>query len=454
MKYRILIADDELKIRRMISLLLSEAGHETRMVENGEEAVRAIPSFGPHLVLLDYNMPVMTGMEALVEIKKSNPSPTVVMITAFGSVSLVVEAIKKGAYDFIEKPFDNDRLLLMVERALRHTTLTKEVSDLKEKINQISTSPIIGESGGLKRVMDQVRMVAKTNATVLLTGESGSGKELISRSIHQWSTRSNQPFVAINCGAIPQSLIESELFGHEKGAFTDAKEAHAGTFEKAHKGTLFLDEIGELPLEAQVKLLRVLEEKKITRIGGKSPISIDVRIIAATNRVIEARVEKGEFRLDLFYRLNVFAINLPPLRNRTEDIPLLTAFFIKRYSQLLNLQVEGITPEALELLQEYNWPGNVRDLENAVQSAIILTQKGVIHPAALPPRVKAFTENTKPAAIGQQGVVNIRDIGDSAEKELIMNTLSKNNFNRTTTATELNISRKTLFNKMKKYHLK
>lgn len=455
MKYRILIADDEQKIRRVIDLLLKEAGYETLLAENGKEAVEAVATFQPHLILLDYNMPEMTGIEALERIRENDQAPTVVMITAFGSVSLVVEAIKKGAYDFIEKPFDNDKLLLTVKRALEHTVLKKEVNDLKEKINLINgPGQIIGESGGLRRVMEQVRMVAATNATVLLTGESGSGKELISRSIHQLSNRRNRPFIAVNCGAIPMSLIESELFGFEKGAFTDAREAHAGTFEKADRGTLFLDEVGELPMDAQVKLLRVLEEKRITRIGGKNPINIDVRIIAATNRILEDQVKSGSFRLDLFYRLNVFSINLPPLRERKDDILHLTAFFIKKYNQLLSLSVEGIAPESLELLQQYNWPGNVRDLENAVQSAIILTQQGLILPKALPPRVKSYSSDRETGLPNSDTSVSIRDIGFQAEKDLIANVLKKNSNNRTTTAKELNISRKTLFNKMKKYGLK
>lgn len=455
MKHRILIADDEQKIRRVINLLLQEAGYETKMVENGKQAIESINTFKPHLILLDYQMPVMSGIEALNQIKEAVPSPSVVMITAYGSVSLVVEAIKKGAYDFIEKPFDNDKLLLTVKRAIEHAGLKNEVKELREKLEKINDSAsIIGEKCGLKKVMEQVQVVSPTNATVLLSGESGTGKELIARRIHQMSIRSNNPFIALNCGAIPQSLIESELFGYEKGAFTDAKETYAGNFERACKGTLFLDEIGELPLGAQVKLLRVLEEKKITRLGGKSTVDTDVRIIAATNRDLEERVRAGEFRLDLLYRLNIFSINLPPLRERKEDIILLTEYFISKYNKILNLNIEGITPETLTLIQNYDWPGNVRDLENAIQSALIMTQKGKIKTETLPPRIKRYigTELTTTEIEKIKGN-KIRSVGIMAEKELIVAVLNKNSNSKTATASELNISRKTLFNKMKKFGL-
>ena len=281
----------------------------------------------------------------------------------------------------------------------------------------------------------------------MINGESGTGKELIARAIHQSSLRANDPFVAVNCGAIPLTLMESELFGHERGAFTDAKEAKAGTFERANGGTLFLDEIGELPLDAQVKLLRVLEERKITRIGGKKAIPVDVRIIAATNRNLDDEVKEGRFRLDLLYRLNVFTIILPPLRERKEDIPLLTNFFIRKHNRALSLDVQTVTPEALKLLCSYDWSGNVRDLENAVQSAMILCTDGTIRPEHLPDRVKGYELAEQPVA------GSIREVNAQAEKELIRETLRKHNYNRTLTAEALNISRKTLFNKMKRYRL-
>lgn len=452
MKAKIVVADDEPRIRKMICRLLTDEGYEVLPAVNGREAVEAFLSFQPDVILLDQQMPVMTGVEALEEIKRLSPNQVVLFVTAFGSVSLAVDAVKKGAYDFVEKPFDNDKLLLTVGRAVEHSRMKGEISTLKKSLGE-KRSAVIGENTGLKQVMTQVRRVAETNATVLVHGESGTGKELIARAIHNNSLRAaGGPFVAINCGAIPLTLMESELFGHERGAFTDAKEAKAGTFERADGGTLFLDEVGELPLDAQVKLLRVLEERKITRIGGKKAIPVDVRIVAATNRNLDDEVKSGRFRLDLLYRLNVFTLILPPLRERKEDIPLLTNFFIRKYNQTLSLDVQSVSPEAVELLSSYDWPGNVRDLENAVQSAMILCTGGMIRPEHLPDRIKGY-ELAEAQAVAGSSSGNIREINAQMEKELIVEALRKHNFNRTQTAEALNISRKTLFNKMKRYGL-
>lgn len=451
MKAKIVVADDEPRIRKMICRLLTDEGYEVMPVENGREAVEALLSFQPDIILLDQQMPVMTGVEALEEIKQISPNQVVLFVTAFGSISLAVDAVKKGAYDFIEKPFDNDKLLLTVGRAIEHTRMKGEISNLKKSLGE-KKSAVIGDNTGLKQVMTQVRRVAETNATVLIHGESGTGKELIARAVHDNSLRSQGPFVAINCGAIPLTLMESELFGHERGAFTDAKEAKAGTFERADGGTLFLDEVGELPLDAQVKLLRVLEERKITRIGGKKAIPVDVRIVAATNRNLDDEVKNGHFRLDLLYRLNVFTLILPPLRERKEDIPLLTNFFIRKYNRTLSLDVQSVSPEAISLLTSYGWPGNVRDLENAIQSSMILCTGGVIRPEHLPDRIKGYELAEAQTVSGSSGN-SIREINAQMEKELIIEALKKYNFNRTLTAEALNISRKTLFNKMKRYGL-
>ena len=451
MKAKIVVADDEPRIRKMICRLLMDEGYEVMPVENGREAVEALLSFQPDVILLDQQMPVMTGVEALEEIKQIAPNQVVLFVTAFGSISLAVDAVKKGAYDFIEKPFDNDKLLLTVGRAVEHSRMKGEISNLKKSLGE-KKSAVIGDNTGLKQVMTQVRRVAETNATVLIHGESGTGKELIARAVHDNSLRSQGPFVAINCGAIPLTLMESELFGHERGAFTDAKEAKAGTFERADGGTLFLDEVGELPLDAQVKLLRVLEERRITRIGGKKAIPVDVRIVAATNRNLDDEVKNGHFRLDLLYRLNVFTLILPPLRERKEDIPLLTNFFIRKYNRTLSLDVQSISPEAISLLTSYDWPGNVRDLENAIQSSMILCTGGVIRPEHLPDRIKGYELAEAQTVSGSSGN-NIREINAQMEKELIIEALKKHNFNRTLTAEALNISRKTLFNKMKRYGL-
>ncbi|WP_075558042.1 MULTISPECIES: sigma-54 dependent transcriptional regulator [Parabacteroides] len=451
MKAKIVVADDEPHIRKMICRLLTDEGYEVKPAENGREAVEVFLSFQPDVVLLDQQMPVMTGVEALEEIKRISPNQTVLFVTAFGSISLAVDAVKKGAYDFIEKPFDNDKLLLTVSRAVEHSRMKGEISNLKKSLGEKQSS-VIGENTGLKQVMAQVRRVAETNATVLVHGESGTGKELIARAVHNNSLRNNGPFVAINCGAIPLTLMESELFGHERGAFTDAKEAKAGTFERADGGTLFLDEVGELPLDAQVKLLRVLEERKITRIGGKKAIPVDVRIVAATNRNLDDEVKNGHFRLDLLYRLNVFTLILPPLRERKEDIPLLTNFFIRKYNRTLSLDVQSVSPEAIALLSAYDWPGNVRDLENAIQSSMILCTGGVIRPEHLPDRIKGY-ELAEAQTVTGSGGNSIREVNAQMEKELIIEALKKHNFNRTLTAEALNISRKTLFNKMKRYGL-
>lgn len=448
MKGKILIADDEPRIRKIISLLLTQEGYEVKAVTNGKEAVNEMTLFQPDVILLDQQMPVMTGTEALEKIQAVRPHQVVILVTAFGTISLAVDAVKKGAYDFIEKPFDNDDLLLKVKRGIEHSHLKGELRQLKKRLGE-GERPIIGSEGGLRTVMEQVNRVAMTEATVFIHGESGTGKELIARAVHIRSKRSEQPFVAINCGAIPLSLIENELFGHEKGAFTDAKEAQRGIFEQAEGGTLFLDEIGELPMDAQVKLLRVLEERKVTRIGGTKLIPVNVRIVAATNRDLEGEVKAGNFRLDLLYRLNVFTLELPPLRHRKEDIPLLTDFFIRKHNEVLNLSVKSITPAAMDRLCAYDWPGNIRDLENAVQSAMILCSDGVIDVSQLPARIKGYEQVDTPIALGDSN--DIREVNAQVEKELIQETLKKFGGNRTLTAEALNISRKTLFNKMKKY---
>ena len=450
MKGKVLIADDEPRIRKIITLLLSQEGYEVKSVENGKEAVAEATLFNPDVILLDQQMPIMNGTEALDKIRLMRPNQVMMLVTAFGTISLAVDAVKKGAYDFIEKPFDNDDLLLKVKRAVEHSRLKGEIHQLKKRLGE-GERPIIGSEGGLRMVMEQVNRVARTEATVFIHGESGTGKELIARAVHVRSKRSERPFIAINCGAIPLSLIENELFGHEKGAFTDAKEAQPGIFEQAEGGTLFLDEIGELPMDAQVKLLRVLEERKVTRIGGTKQIPVNVRIVAATNRNLEEEVKQGNFRLDLLYRLNVFTLELPPLRERKEDIPLLTDFFICKHNEALNLSVKSITPAAMDKRCIYDWPGNIRDLENAIQSAMILSLEGTIDVQQLPVRIKGYEQNDIPLSLGDNN--DIREVNAQVEKELIQETLRKFAGNRTLTAEALNISRKTLFNKMKKYGL-
>ncbi|MDR2383717.1 MAG: sigma-54 dependent transcriptional regulator [Prevotellaceae bacterium] len=456
MNKRVLIADDEAKIRKVMSLLLRDEGYEALAVDNGAKAVDEVGRFNPDLVLLDHQMPDMTGMEAMKQIKQKYPATVIIIVTAHGSISLAVNAIKEGAYDFIEKPFDNDQLLLTVHRAIEYKNLSGELNQLKKRLDETySLGQIVGSNAKLQQVMSQVRKVAATSATVLILGESGVGKELIARAVHNFSQRSDKHLVTLNCGAIPLSLIESELFGHEKGAFTDAKEMHRGAFEQADGGTIFLDEIGELPLEAQVKLLRVLENRTVTRVGGKTPVAVDIRIIAATNRNLEEKVRQGVFRLDLLYRLNVFTIQVPPLRERRDDIPQLTDYFIAKYNKIYNVNVAGITQQAINRLMQYEWPGNIRDLENAIQSAIILSQNGIIDVEQLPMRIKGYPMSIEAELLNDNDSATnvIRKTNSTLEKNLLEETLKRCNYNRTLTAETLNISRKTLFNKMKKYGL-
>ncbi|MDR1339991.1 MAG: sigma-54 dependent transcriptional regulator [Prevotellaceae bacterium] len=454
MKKRILIADDEAKIRKVMSLLLRDEGYEVVAVDNGASAVSEAERFNPDLTLLDHQMPDMTGMEALRQIKAMNPESVALIVTAHGSISLAVNAIRDGAYDFIEKPFDNDQLLMSVRSALEYKNLSGGLSRMKKHLDEArSPAQIVGNSAVLQHVMNQVNKVAATSATVLILGESGSGKELIARSIHSLSQRSDKQLTTLNCGAIPISLVESELFGHEKGAFTDAREMHQGAFEQANGGTLFLDEIGELPLEAQVKLLRALENRTITRIGSKKPIAVDIRIIAATNRNLEEKVRQGVFRLDLFYRLNIFTVHVPPLRERRDDIPQLIDYFLAKYNSMLDVSITGVTRQAIAKLMQYEWPGNIRDLENAVQSAMILTQQGAIDVDQLPMRVRGYPMSIEAELLEENETSVIRKANSTVEKNLIEETLKRCDYNRTLTAEALNISRKTLFNKMKRYGL-
>jgi DNA-binding NtrC family response regulator len=453
MPVRILVVDDERKIRSILSHILTDEGYTVKTAENGEEAIRDIRDFGPHLILMDQNMPGMNGIEAMERIRESDPDLKVVILTAYGSIPLAVEAMKKGAYDYITKPFDNDELLIVIRRALEHARLAEEVCRLRQEIRgAYDLGNIIGSSPRIHQVFEQIKRVCETGATILIQGESGTGKELVARAIHYNSPRKDKPLVSVNCGAIPQNLIESEFFGHEKGAFTDAKERKIGRFEQADGGTLFLDEIGELPIESQVKLLRVLEDRAITRIGGREVIPVDVRILASTNKDLQNEVVKRTFRLDLLYRLNVFTITLPPLRERQMDIPLLVEHFIDKYNRLLGLTVRNITRPAMDALESCLWPGNVRDLENAVQSAVILARNGIIDAEDLPMRVRGYPETISGLSPETAELrESITRKAGQMEKMLIEQTLEKHGFNRSRTAEVLGISRKTLFTKMKKY---
>jgi DNA-binding NtrC family response regulator len=455
MSEKVLVIDDEEKIRRIITHLLTEEGFQVKAAQDGMNGYRTALRFSPRIILMDQNMPGMNGIETMQKILEKLPEVTVIIITAFGEVSLAVEAIKKGAYDYIEKPFDNDKLILLIKRALAYNRMSGEISELKQKLDvKDSFEKIITASLKMKQVIDRAKSVSQTDATVLITGESGVGKEMFASAIHNSSPRKNKPMITLNCGAIPVTLMESELFGHEKGAFTDAREMKQGRFELANGGSLFLDEITELSLEAQVKLLRVLDDHRITRIGGKKDIPADVRIISATNDNVEEKVQKREFRLDLLYRLNIFTLDIPPLRERKEDIPLLTEAFINKYNREFKLNITNISRQALDYLMKYSWPGNVRDLQNAIQSAMILAGTGILSTGHLPLRLKGYTETEDHGTNLDAGLdKNIRIHHSRIEKELIREALNQCNYNRTETAKLLKISRKTLFNKMKSYGL-
>ena len=455
MSVTVLIVDDESRIRKIFARILEDEGYHVHSTENAERALAQIDRIKPAIILMDQNMPGINGIEAMKQIHAKYPDIAIIIITAHGEISLAVEAVKEGAYDYIEKPVDNDKLVLLINRALEHYKLTHELSSLKQRIaDKNFLNRIVAESVKMKQIIEQVKSVSDTSATVLLMGESGTGKDLIANAIHHYGNRQGKPLVSVNCGAIPITLIESELFGYTRGAFTDAKESKQGKFVLADKGTLFLDEIAELPLNAQVKLLRVLEERKIFPLGGKRAIPVDIRIIAATNKNLEEKVQNGEFRLDLLYRLNVFTIIIPSLRERKEDIPVLTEIFLNQYNEQFGLQVNNISKEAMDHIEDYSWPGNIRDLQNAIQSAIILAKKGSITLENLPLRIRGYDQAMGPEMRIVEGLErNIKQVSTKAEKEIILEALKECRFNRTKTAEFLKISRKTLFNKMKLYSI-
>lgn len=455
MKERILIVDDESRIRKIFSRILEEEGYNVYTAENAERAIAQVDTIRPSIILMDQNMPRMNGLDAMKQIHAKYPDIAIIIITAHGEISLAVNAVKNGAYDYIEKPFDNDKLVLLANRAIEHVRVTRELKTLKRRIEDKDyLNRIVAESSKMKQVIEQVKSVSDTSATVLILGESGTGKDLVANAIHNYGERQGKPFISVNCGAIPITLIESELFGYTRGAFTDAKESKQGKFVQADKGSLFLDEIAELPLNAQVKLLRVLEDGKVFPLGGQRAIPVDVRIIAATNKNLEEKVQKGEFRLDLYYRLNVFSINIPSLRERKDDIPVLTEIFLNQYNEHFGLQVNNISEEAMGLIREYNWPGNIRDLQNAIQSAMIIAKTGSITREHLPLRLRGYDQDMGAEVSIVEGLEkNIKQVSTKAEKEIILEALKECRFNRTKTAELLKISRKTLFNKMKQYSI-
>ena len=452
MNPRILIIDDEKNIREVFSLLLSDSGFQPATAENGRQGLEKARLFGADVVLLDMNLPDMPGLEVLAGLRGLQPAPGIIIITAFGTIRNAVEATKLGAYAYLEKPVDNEELLLNITRILEIQNLRRQVETLRSELtSRYRFSNIVGTSGRMNSVFQLMEKMSRVDGTVLVSGESGTGKELVARAIHFASPRKDGPFVVVNCGAVPRDLIESEFFGHVKGAFTDARSDKTGKFELANAGTIFLDEVGELSQDAQVKLLRALGEREIVRVGGTKTVPVDVRVVAATNKNLEEEVRRGNFREDLYFRLAVLSLNLPPLRERAEDIPLLVEHFVRKYARELDKNVLGFTVGGLALLAAYSWPGNIRELENVVYEAMVMAEGGWVTEEAIPARLKlaAGGGGREPAA-GPPGSLReaVQDVSEKREKELILGALQQAGGSRTQTAKILGVSRKTLFNKM------
>ncbi|MEW6593239.1 MAG: sigma-54 dependent transcriptional regulator [Thermodesulfobacteriota bacterium] len=445
----ILVVDDDTTHRYMLRAMLREWGWQVEEADDGTTAVAAVETRPFDAILMDVRMAKMDGMEALTRIHAYNPAIPVIIMTAFSSVDAAVEAMKKGAHDYLTKPLDFDRLRLTMAKALDHREVAEEKAKrLPTDRPHLDTMGIIGQSRPMLELMEMLGYVAPTEATVLIAGESGTGKELIASALHANSARKSGPFIKVNGAALVETLLESELFGHEKGAFTGADRRREGKFVQADHGTLFLDEIGETSPAMQAKLLRVLQEQEIQRVGGQETIKIDVRVLAASNRVLEEEVKAGTFREDLYYRLNVVTLHVPPLRDRREDIPLLAEHFVAKYAAKNRREVAGITPQCMDLLRNYPWPGNVRELENAMERGVILMRGDYLDEASLP-----LTVQRRAGDGGPRVTASVPSSLEEAEKQVIAKTLSETNGNKSEAARRLNITRKTLLSKLHKYGL-
>lgn len=444
----ILIADDDQAHRLMLSTLLSGWGYRVEEAEDGGKALDAVRSHSFDLILMDMRMPVMDGLEATRQVLSYNPAIPIIIMTAYSSVPTAVEALKSGAFDYITKPIDFDTLRISLGRVLEHTRLVQENEELKKR-QPLLNSDLTGKSPPMLKLLDMIGLVAPSEATVLITGESGTGKGLVAAAIHKNSPRRDKALISVNCGAIPETLIESELFGHEKGAFTGADRVRAGRFQSANGGTIFLDEIGDLPLLMQAKLLRVLQDGEIQRVGSDIPIKIDVRVIAATNRDLRKMVADGTFREDLYYRLNVISIDVPPLRDRVEDVPSLAGHFWQIFSAKNRKHVKGITPQAMDMLLKYSWPGNVRELENAMERAVILLQGEYISEKELPLPIQGTAGNDCPQAENPNSAMP--ETLEEMEKFMISKILREVSGNKSEAARRLGITRRTLKLKLKKF---
>lgn len=447
----LMVVDDESGHRQMIRAVMEEEGYLILEAENGQKCLDLLAKEPADIILLDMKMPVLDGLETLEAIKKMNHPPPVIMVTALGSVGSAVDAMKAGAFDYLTKPADIDELKVVVKKAYDYSLLTRENVHLKDKISQLQKSAkIIGQGTVMRRVMELVEQVAPSEANVLILGESGTGKELVARALHEASARKDGPLVKVNCAALPEELLESELFGYHKGAFTGAVKDKPGRFQLAEKGTLFLDEIGELPLHLQAKILRALQERVVEPLGSIREEKVDVRLLAATNKDLGQEVKAGKFRQDLYFRLNVLEISIPPLRERLEDLPLLVNHFIRVLGEKNRKQVRGVNRGFLEALSGYSWPGNVRELENVVERAIILSRSDILEASDLPP---AITESWSGDMEAEQSRDNMDDYLMQGEKKALIRALKDNQGHREKTAEALGISRRSLQYKLKKHGL-
>ena len=439
---RVLVVDDEPMVCLALTNWLEEENYFAQAVEDGPQAVKAVREENWDIVLLDLRMPGMDGMEVLKQVKEIAPQTVVIMMTAYASIPGAVQAMQEGAYDYIVKPLDVDQLTLMLKRIVEHQQLITENILLRKRLTeQYEFEDIIGRSEAMQEVFSMIKAVTDTNATVLITGETGTGKELVARAIHSNSSQRYGPFVATSCGALPETLLESELFGYEKGAFTGADRTKKGRFELAHGGTLFLDEVGDISVKTQIRLLRVLQEKSFSRLGGTEQIKVDVRLVSATNRDLVAAIEEGSFRSDLYYRLNVVSIQLPPLRERIDDVPLLAAHFINKYNVEFNKKFDRVDRKAMDFMLDYHWPGNVRELENVIERAIVIDQGPQMKVKHLP-----FCNIESPLTEEPRSLQEV-------ERSHIEKMLQRNDWNIAKTARLLNIDRSTLHKKIKKFGL-
>ncbi|HEX7476503.1 MAG TPA: sigma-54 dependent transcriptional regulator [Polyangiales bacterium] len=449
---KVLVVDDEENIRLVLRTLLTKKGYDVTDADSAERALEIAQAEPPHFVLADVRMPGMSGIELCRQLHARMPQLTVIMMSAYGSVELALEAVRVGAYDYVAKPFKQDEVLFALAKAEEHQTLLRENRALREAAHKGDVFPeLLGNSQPIQQVFRLISKVAEYRTTVLIQGESGTGKELVARALHQKSPRKDKPFVAVNCGAIPASLMESELFGHKRGAFTDAHADKLGIFQEADQGTLFLDEIGELTPGLQVKLLRVLQEGVVRPVGGSKDVSIDVRVIAATVRDLQKEVSEGRFREDLFYRLNVLQIVVPPLRARLDDVPVLIDHFIARNNARLGTHIRGIDPRAKKVLLGYPWPGNVRELENLIERAVVLAEGEVLALEDIPERLQKPEDAV--AAVLASGELSIKKASRVIEESLIRQALEKTRGNRTAAARLLEISHRALLYKIKDYGL-